>query len=148
MYPIMARITADLIRARGDCRELPRLRDRSSFQQQHEALRVLTSSCGYYRAGGATTDLPKKLTTCSSWDKVEHMYGKGEVLPPVHARAGGRARGNARRPVQVHPGWEIPAEGHPNEAGQARVQVSTHARWWGSRWSSRGHVPARVLSRT
>jgi hypothetical protein len=56
MYPIMARISADLIRARGDCRELPGLRDRSSFQQQHEALRVLTSSCGYYRAGGATTD--------------------------------------------------------------------------------------------
>src|SRR6266566_4349903 len=37
-------------------REWPRLRDRSSFQQQHEALGVLTSSCSSYRAGGTTTD--------------------------------------------------------------------------------------------
>ena len=54
--PIMARITADLIRVSQDCRELPRLIDRSSFQQQHEALGVLTYSCSSYRAGGTTND--------------------------------------------------------------------------------------------
>jgi hypothetical protein len=26
------------------------------------------------------------------------------------------------------------SEGHPVEAGQARVQMSTHERWWGYRW--------------
>jgi hypothetical protein len=44
--PIMARITADCIRVSQDCRELPRLVDRSSFQQQHVAMGVLTYSCG------------------------------------------------------------------------------------------------------
>jgi hypothetical protein len=29
-------------------------------------------------------------------------------------------------------------EGHPHEAGQARVQMSTHAKWWGCRWSKGG----------
>ena len=32
----------------------------------------------------------------------------------------------------------MPVEGHPEEAGQARVQMSTHARWWGYRWSNGG----------
>src|SRR5258708_25999052 len=39
--PIMIRITADSIRVSQDCRELPRLIDRSRFQQQHVALGVL-----------------------------------------------------------------------------------------------------------
>jgi hypothetical protein len=37
------------------------------------------------------------------------------------------------RPVQLQAGWEKPVEGHPVEAGQARLQVSRHAKWWGSR---------------
>ena len=63
------------------------------------------------------------------------MYEKGEVLPLVHAGVGGGKDGSTTRPVQVYPGWEMPVEGHPDEAGQARVQMSTHARWWGYRWS-------------
>jgi hypothetical protein len=32
----------------------------------------------------------------------------------------------------------MPVEGHPDEAGQARVQRSTHVRWWGYRWTNGG----------
>jgi hypothetical protein len=32
------------------------------------------------------------------------------------------------RPVQLEAGWEKPAEGHPCEAGQARLQMSRHVK--------------------
>jgi hypothetical protein len=39
-------------------------------------------------------------------------------------------------------------EGHPNEAGQARLQMSRHVKVVGLSLVLRGHVPARVLSWT
>ena len=39
-------------------------------------------------------------------------------------------------------------EGHPAEAGQARMQMSIHVKVVGLSLVPRGHVPARVLSRT
>jgi len=42
------------------------------------------------------------------------------------------------RPVQLEAGWEKPVEGHPDEAGQARMRMRIHAKWWGFRWSQGG----------
>ncbi len=39
-------------------------------------------------------------------------------------------------------------EGHPDEAGQARMQVSIHVKVVGLSLVQQGHVPARVLLRT
>ena len=52
------------------------------------------------------------------------------------------------RPVQLQAGWEKPVEGHPNEAGQARMQMSIHVKVVGLSLVQGGHVPARVLCRT
>ena len=52
------------------------------------------------------------------------------------------------RPVQLEAGWEKPVEGHPDEAGQARMRMSIHVKVVGLSLVPREHVPARVLSRT
>jgi hypothetical protein len=52
------------------------------------------------------------------------------------------------RPVQLQAGWEKPVEGHPKEAGQARMQMRIHVKVVGLSLVLAGHVPARVRSRT
>jgi hypothetical protein len=42
----------------------------------------------------------------------------------------------------------MPVEGHPVEAGQARMQMSIHVKVVGLSLVQRGHVPTCMLSRT
>ena len=42
----------------------------------------------------------------------------------------------------------MPVEGHPDEAGQARMQMSIHVKVVGLSLVQRGHIPTRMLSRT
>jgi len=61
-----------------------------------------------------------------------------------HERAGaGRMRA---RPERLQVAWEKPVEGHPDEAGQARLQMSRHAKWWGYRWSKRARSSPCALA--
>jgi hypothetical protein len=52
------------------------------------------------------------------------------------------------RPLRLQVVGEKPVEGYPAEAGQARMQMSIHVKVVGLSLVLRGHVPARVLSRT
>jgi hypothetical protein len=52
------------------------------------------------------------------------------------------------RSLRLQVGGKKPVEGHPVEAGQARLQMSRHVKVVGLSLVQRGHVPARVLSRT
>ncbi len=54
----------------------------------------------------------------------------------------------AIRSLRLHAGGEKPVEGHPNEAGQARMQMSIHVKVVGLSLVQPEHVPARVLSGT
>src|SRR5215471_13505352 len=54
----------------------------------------------------------------------------------------------ATRPLRLQVGGKKPVEGHPAEAGQARMQVSIHVKVVGLSLVQQGHVPARVRSRT
>jgi hypothetical protein len=54
----------------------------------------------------------------------------------------------AERPVRLQVGWEKAGEGNPYEPAQARMQVSIHVKVVGLLLVRRGHVPARMLSRT
>ena len=50
--------------------------------------------------------------------------------------------------LRLEVGGKKPVEGHPVEAGQARMQMRIHVKVVGLSLVHRGHVPARVLSRT
>ena len=52
------------------------------------------------------------------------------------------------RSLRLQVGGKKPVEGHPVEAGQARLQMSRHVKVVGLSLVQRGHVPARVLTRT
>jgi len=54
----------------------------------------------------------------------------------------------ATRSLRLQVGGKKPVEGHPAEAGQARMQMRIHVKVVGLSLVPRGHVPARVLSRT
>jgi len=54
----------------------------------------------------------------------------------------------AARSLRLQVGGKKPVEGHPDEAGQARMQTSIHVKVVGLSLVQRGHVPARVLSGT
>ena len=54
----------------------------------------------------------------------------------------------ATRSLRLQVGGKKPVEGHPVEAGQARMQMSIHVKVVGLSLVQGGHVPARVLSRT
>ncbi len=56
--------------------------------------------------------------------------------------------GQATRSLRLQVGGQKPVEGHPDEAGQARMQVSIHVKVVGLSLVQQGHVPARVLLRT
>jgi hypothetical protein len=58
-----------------------------------------------------------------------------------------RAGWVSARPERLQVAWEKPVEGHPDEAGQARMQMSRHANG-GALAGPKEHVPARVLWRT
>jgi len=52
------------------------------------------------------------------------------------SRGGSRVRSEAvERPIRLQVGWEKPGGWTPRQrlAGQARVQMSTHEKWWGYR---------------
>jgi hypothetical protein len=42
----------------------------------------------------------------------------------------------------------MPVEGHPEEAGQARMQMSIHVKVVGLSLVQRGHIPTCMLLRT
>ena len=54
----------------------------------------------------------------------------------------------ALRFLRLEVGGKKPVEGHPVEAGQARVQMSIHVKVVGLSLVQQGHVPTRVLWRT
>ena len=54
----------------------------------------------------------------------------------------------ASRPLRLEAVGEKPVEGHPAEAGQARLQVSRHVKVVGLVAGPKGDVPTHILCRT